>query len=160
MWPNSLLIPTFGLSSHHSSFLAFFLPKAASPLSVQCLPHFSLQVALPTWLTVTSLLWSSTPCFPGHSPGSRHLGSVMLLILSYVSLTSLTRFRRLEGRVPRLQLCIHKALLNRPPWRRTRSFNGHEGWRQQAEVKRNEGGERKKGERREGYKRKEGRGQL
>ena len=38
MWLNSLLIPTFGLSSHHSSFLAFFLPKAASPLSVQCLP--------------------------------------------------------------------------------------------------------------------------
>lgn len=168
--PHSILITTYvtEFTAHPylwSQLTPFLLPGLFPPqgcLSSQCAmsAHFSLQVALPTWLTVTSLLWSSTPCFPGHSLGSRHLGSVMLLILSYVSLTSRTRFRRLEGRVPRLQLCIHKALLNRPPWRRTRSFNGHEGWRQQAEVKRNEEGERRKGEKREGYKRKEGRGRL
>ena len=93
--PHSILTTTYV-----TKFTAHTIPPAW-PFSSPRLPLLSVptspQVALPTWLMVTSLLRSYTPCCLGHSPGSRHLGSVMLLILSYVSLTSLTRLRRLKA---------------------------------------------------------------
>lgn len=63
-----------------------FPPQGCLSLSVRCLPPLLLPCRWLCWpgsqcCSLRSL--TLHPCCPDHSPGSRHLGSVMLLMLSY-----------------------------------------------------------------------------
>lgn len=121
---------------------AFFLPWSC--LSFQCsvCAPPAMKAALTTWALghLSALICT---LHASHSLGSKHWA-----LFCYESHLSSQILRDLKARSYCLWLCIYRALLNRPLWRRRRPLNGLGGWRQQAEAKwrKKGGGEGRGGE--------------